>query len=184
MLSCAAIQKLERYGQLAQKRRSVDDFVSSSLKDSRRGNVYALTHLPTWESCLSSLASQTSYTPPHEAKEVDEDGENVHGATAAGDNRAENEQTTHSTSNIKSDSNEYNQTVNIGTHNSANLTSISDSLIYAVSYAVSLNVHHMDVQRFTRGTCSTGKDGDAVKMYQEYDVSNSSTASGGEGVRH
>lgn len=56
MLSCAAIQKLERYGELGHKRGTIEDFVFASLSDVRRTNVYALTHLGTWQQCLDAIA--------------------------------------------------------------------------------------------------------------------------------
>lgn len=55
MLSCAAIQKLERYGHLGLKRNSVEDFVASSLKDVKRTNIYSLTHAQTWQECLNAI---------------------------------------------------------------------------------------------------------------------------------
>lgn len=55
MISCAAIQKLERYAHLALKRHSLDDFVLSSLKDPKRATVYALTHLDTWREAKEAI---------------------------------------------------------------------------------------------------------------------------------
>lgn len=56
MLSGAAIQKLERYAQLGLKRHGADDFVWASLKDPKRSNIYALTHLPTWQEALQEVS--------------------------------------------------------------------------------------------------------------------------------
>ncbi|KAG5511299.1 hypothetical protein GH5_07547 [Leishmania sp. Ghana 2012 LV757] len=55
MISCAAIQRLERYGSLGLKRHSTEDFVSTSLKDARRANVYALTLLSTWKEAVQAV---------------------------------------------------------------------------------------------------------------------------------
>ncbi|KAF8278460.1 hypothetical protein TcBrA4_0113570 [Trypanosoma cruzi] len=125
MISCAAIQKLERYGQLGQKRRSVDDFVQSSLKDPKRGNVYALTHMPTWRSCLAAL------TPDDMLKMqpavVDNDDE---------------------------DDDDEKQLHNVGDGKEATVLApapvivISDSLLYAISFATALVAHHLDEQRY------------------------------------
>ncbi|GET86172.1 hypothetical protein, conserved [Leishmania tarentolae] len=55
MISCAALQRLERYGSLGLKRHSTEDFVSTSLKDARRANIYALTLLSTWREALQAV---------------------------------------------------------------------------------------------------------------------------------
>nr|CAJ2467716.1 unnamed protein product [Leishmania braziliensis] len=55
MIACAAIQRLERYGSLGLKRHSVEDFVSTSLKDARRANIYALTLLSTWREAVQAV---------------------------------------------------------------------------------------------------------------------------------
>lgn len=55
MISCAAIQKLERYATLALKRHSLDDFVLSSIKDPKRTTVYALTHEETWKEAKAAI---------------------------------------------------------------------------------------------------------------------------------
>ncbi|KAG5485103.1 hypothetical protein CUR178_08074 [Leishmania enriettii] len=55
MISCAAIQRLERYGSLGLKRHSTEDFVSTSLKDARRANIYALTLLSTWKEAVQAV---------------------------------------------------------------------------------------------------------------------------------
>ncbi|EKF27337.1 hypothetical protein MOQ_008942 [Trypanosoma cruzi marinkellei] len=124
MISCAAIQKLERYGQLGQKRRSVDDFVQSSLKDPKRGNVYALTHIPTWRSCLAAL------TP--------DDMQKVQPVVVDHDDEDDDEKQLH----------------NVGGGEEATVATptpvivISDSLLYAISFATALVAHHLDEQRY------------------------------------
>ncbi|KAG5510796.1 hypothetical protein JKF63_07868 [Porcisia hertigi] len=55
MISCAAIQRLERYGSLGLKRHSTEDFVLTSLKDVRRVNIYALTLLDTWREVVHAV---------------------------------------------------------------------------------------------------------------------------------
>lgn len=60
MLSCASIQKLERYAQLSLKRHSVDDFVVASLKDPKRSSVYSLTHYSTFMEALASIRGGTA----------------------------------------------------------------------------------------------------------------------------
>ncbi|TPP54980.1 hypothetical protein CGC20_23240 [Leishmania donovani] len=55
MIACAALQRLERYGSLGLKRHSTEDFVSASLKDARRANIYALTLLSTWKEALQAV---------------------------------------------------------------------------------------------------------------------------------
>ncbi|CAG9569342.1 conserved hypothetical protein [Leishmania major strain Friedlin] len=55
MIACAALQRLERYGSLGLKRHSTEDFVSTSLKDPRRANIYALTLLSTWKEALQAV---------------------------------------------------------------------------------------------------------------------------------
>lgn len=55
MLSCAAIQKLERYGYLGLKRHSTEDFVATSIKDPKRANVYALTLLDMWKEAVRAV---------------------------------------------------------------------------------------------------------------------------------
>ncbi|CBZ24078.1 conserved hypothetical protein [Leishmania mexicana MHOM/GT/2001/U1103] len=55
MIACAALQRLERYGSLGLKRHSTEDFVSTSLKDARRANIYALTLLSTWKEALQAV---------------------------------------------------------------------------------------------------------------------------------
>ncbi|KAG5485772.1 hypothetical protein LSCM1_07184 [Leishmania martiniquensis] len=55
MISCAAIQRLERYGSLGLKRHSTEDFVSTSLKDARRANIYALTLLSSWKEAVHAV---------------------------------------------------------------------------------------------------------------------------------
>ncbi|KPI90632.1 hypothetical protein ABL78_0228 [Leptomonas seymouri] len=55
MISCAAIQKLERYGYLGLKRHSTEDFVATSIKDTKRSNVYALTLLETWKEAVQAV---------------------------------------------------------------------------------------------------------------------------------
>ncbi|CAJ1005982.1 hypothetical protein Q4I28_001299 [Leishmania naiffi] len=70
MIACAALQRLERYGSLGLKRHSVEDFVSTSLKDARRANIYALTLLSTWKEAVQAVrggdadnSSDTSKAP-------------------------------------------------------------------------------------------------------------------------
>lgn len=55
MISCAAIQKLERYGDLGLKRHSTEDFVLTSVKDAKRSSVYALTQLATWKEAVEAV---------------------------------------------------------------------------------------------------------------------------------
>ncbi|KAK7201864.1 hypothetical protein NESM_000253800 [Novymonas esmeraldas] len=55
MISCAAIQRLERYGALGLKRHSTEDFITTSLKDARRANIYALTLQETWREAAQAL---------------------------------------------------------------------------------------------------------------------------------
>ncbi|RNC61506.1 hypothetical protein TcCL_ESM00789, partial [Trypanosoma cruzi] len=131
MISCAAIQKLERYGQLGQKRRSVDDFVQSSLKDPKRGNVYALTHMPTWRNCLAAL------TPDDMLKMQ----------PAVVDNNDDDDD----------DDDDEKQLHNVGGGKEATVAApapvivISDSLLYAISFATALVAHHLDEQRYVEG---------------------------------
>ncbi|RNF02752.1 hypothetical protein TraAM80_06267 [Trypanosoma rangeli] len=129
MISCAAIQKLERYGQLGQKRRSVEDFVQSSLKDPKRGNVYALTHVPTWRSCLAALTlddrqqqqQQEEVERKRQLTDDDKDGKKqAHGAEGL-------------------------EEALVATP--APIFVISDSLLYAISFATALVAHHLDEQR-------------------------------------
>eukprot|EP00796_Vickermania_ingenoplastis_P011365 gene11365-7871_t len=60
MLSCAAIQKLERYAQFGLKRHSLDDFLLTSIKDPKRSNIYALTHEPTWLEAYGAITTAST----------------------------------------------------------------------------------------------------------------------------
>ncbi|CAD2217047.1 hypothetical protein ADEAN_000452500 [Angomonas deanei] len=56
MISCSAIQKLERYGLLGLKKKNTREYIQFSLNDEKRSNIYALTNLPTWEEALEAIA--------------------------------------------------------------------------------------------------------------------------------
>lgn len=119
MLSCAAVQKLERYGQLAQKRKTASDFVNSSLRDAKRSNIHALTHIPTWQACLEELDPDIS-----KGQDKEKDAATVESVQPGGGD------------------------VNVAYHGVPSKVTVSESLLYAVSYATALVVRHMDEQRF------------------------------------
>ncbi|CCW68509.1 unnamed protein product [Phytomonas sp. Hart1] len=116
MLSCTAIQKLERYGQLALKRNSVENFVLSSLSDPKRANVYALTHVETWKECLHALSPKRPSTHLEEKNFVNEK-----------DKDEENGEVLEEEKFISSSS----------------PVLITDSLVYAISFTVSLLSYHL-----------------------------------------
>ncbi|ESL09551.1 hypothetical protein TRSC58_02726 [Trypanosoma rangeli SC58] len=129
MISCAAIQKLERYGQLGQKRRSVEDFVQSSLKDPRRGNVYALTHVPTWRSCLAALTLDDGQQQQKQ--------EEVEKRSQLTDDEKDGRKQMHGAEGLEE--------ALVATP--APIFVLSDSLLYAISFATALVAHHLDEQR-------------------------------------
>lgn len=73
MISCAAIQKLERYAHLGLKRHSIDDFVMTSLKDPKRMNVYAFTHEETWREAKEAILFEPHPIPEKETTPHNED---------------------------------------------------------------------------------------------------------------
>ncbi|RNF27442.1 uncharacterized protein Tco025E_00304 [Trypanosoma conorhini] len=141
MISCAAIQKLERYGQLGQKRRSVEDFLQSSLKDPKRGNVYALTHMPTWRTCLAALTLDDRHHQQPQQQQEEEEGEAEKKQQRVSSDE-EGKRQAHGPEGLEAAS--------VATP--APILVISDSLLYAVSFATALVAHHLDEQRHSTET--------------------------------
>ncbi|KPA74735.1 hypothetical protein ABB37_09038 [Leptomonas pyrrhocoris] len=122
MISCAAIQKLERYGYLGLKRHSTEDFVATSIKDTKRVNVYALTLLETWKQAVQAVRG-------HGGISSISDNDASDGVKRAGLNASCGDEDAQRGWN--------------GCTTTAAPARFTDALVYAMSFAVALTTQHV-----------------------------------------